>query len=228
MQPDEVLNPGQAITSADGQYVFVYQGDGNLVLYRGGTPLWASGTDGSTIGVCIMQGDGNLVIYTPGGQAIWSSGTWQHPGSGLVVQDDGNVVIYRPDGRPVWATNTWVPTGPVAHGNYMQPGELLYPGESLSDTNRRYSFDHQSHGNLVLYGPGGRALWASATHNLKPTGVCIMQRDGNLVLYAHGGQAIWSSGTWRHPGSQLFVQDDGNVVIYHPDGRAVWATNTAQ
>jgi hypothetical protein len=109
MQPGEVLNPDQSITSANGRYRFIYQGDGNLVLYDGGTPLWASGTDGRPVGVCIMQGDGNLVIYARGGQPIWSSDTWQHPGSRLVVQDDGNVVIYRPDGTPVWATNTVQP-----------------------------------------------------------------------------------------------------------------------
>jgi hypothetical protein len=109
MQPGETLSPGESITSANGRYRFIYQGDGNLVLYVGGAPLWASGTDGGPVGICIMQSDGNLVIYAPGSQPIWSTDTWQHPGSRLVVQDDGNVVIYRPDGSPVWATNTVQP-----------------------------------------------------------------------------------------------------------------------
>jgi tyrosinase len=109
MQPGQVLNPGDQIRSSSGRYSFVYQGDGNLVLYDGGTPLWASATDGQPVGVCIMQGDGNLVIYARGGLALWASNTWQHPGSRLVVQDDGNVVIYRPDSTPVWATNTVQP-----------------------------------------------------------------------------------------------------------------------
>jgi hypothetical protein len=106
MQPGEVLSHGNAITSTSGRYTFVYQGDGNLVLYDNGNALWASNTAGQPVGVCIMQGDGNLVIYAPGGAAVWDSGTWQHAGSGLVMQDDGNVVIYRPDGTAVWATNT--------------------------------------------------------------------------------------------------------------------------
>ena len=37
MQPGEVLNPDQSIMSASGRYRFVYQGDGNLVLYDGGS-----------------------------------------------------------------------------------------------------------------------------------------------------------------------------------------------
>jgi len=108
MQPGEVLSPGQSITSANGQYTFVYQGDGNLVLYqnRDGRPLWASNTNGSSTGVCIMQIDGNLVIYDTDVKGIWDSETWQHHGSRLIVQNDGNVVIYRPDNTPVWATST--------------------------------------------------------------------------------------------------------------------------
>ena len=103
MRPGEVLDPGQSITSANRQYRFIYQGDGNLVLYDGDTPLWASGTNGKGLGVCIMQDDGNLVIYVRDNQPIWSSDTWQYPGSRLVVQNDSNLVIYRPDGTPVWS-----------------------------------------------------------------------------------------------------------------------------
>ena len=101
---DAILS--QAITSANGRYRFIYQSDGNLVLYDGGTPLWASGTNGKPVGVCIMQGDGNLVIYGRAQQYVWDTATNGNPGSRLVVQDDGNVVIYRPDGSAAWATNT--------------------------------------------------------------------------------------------------------------------------
>ena len=51
MQPGEVLNPGQSISSANGRYVFVYQGDGNLVLYGPAGALWASNTNGQPVGV---------------------------------------------------------------------------------------------------------------------------------------------------------------------------------
>jgi hypothetical protein len=108
MQPGEVLNPGQSISSANGQYSFIYQSDGNLVLYRESDrhPLWTPNTDGR-VGVCIMQDDGNLVVYDP--TLSWASGISGHPGSHLVVQNDGNVVIYQPNGAPLWATNTSQP-----------------------------------------------------------------------------------------------------------------------
>ncbi|MER6374917.1 membrane dipeptidase, partial [Streptomyces mirabilis] len=143
MQPGEVLLPGQSITSGDGRYTFIYQGDGNLVLYGPGGALWSSATAGTTPGVCIMQADGNLVIYEPGGKPVWDSGTFDNPGSHLVVQGDANVVIYRPDNTPAWSTATSVPTGPSAQGDDMQPGEVLLPGQSITSGDGRYTFIYQ-------------------------------------------------------------------------------------
>jgi hypothetical protein len=105
MYPGEVLWPGQPLESANGDFSFVYQRDGNLVLYDAGGPLWSSGTGGTAPGVCVMQPDGNLVVYDPTLTAYWSSGTWQYGGSRLVILDDGNVVILQ-GGQQVWETGT--------------------------------------------------------------------------------------------------------------------------
>lgn len=102
----EPINPGQAIISANGRFKLTYQTDGNLVLYSGSAPLWASGTLGRGVGSAVMQGDGNLVIYNAAHQPLWASGTFGNTGSTLAVQDDGNVVIYRANHTPAWATNT--------------------------------------------------------------------------------------------------------------------------
>ena len=239
MQAGEVLNPGQSITSSNGRYSFVYQTDGNLVLYRtsGWTPLWASNTAGQSAGVCIMQTDGNLVVYNAGVQPVWSSDTWQDPlnsGSRMVMQDDGNAVVYRPDNTPTWASNTMQPTlpgGPVALGDDMQSGEVLNPGQSITSSNGRYNFVYQTDGNLVLYRTSDWApLWASNTAG-QSAGVCIMQTDGNLVVYNAGVQPVWSSDTWQDPlnsGSRMVMQDDGNAVVYRPDNAPTWASDTMQ
>jgi hypothetical protein len=109
LNPGEVLFPNERVDSGDARYHFVYQGDGNLVLYdEAWRPLWASHTENSVPGALVMQGDGNLVIYDGNGVAIWASRTsFRHPGAFLVVQTDGNVVIYDVDGTPLWATDTW-------------------------------------------------------------------------------------------------------------------------
>lgn len=98
------LPAGGSLTSSDGRFVFTYQGDGNLVLYQQGAPIWASGTGGAA-GRVTMQDDGNLVVSAADGAVVWSSGSGGHPGAALELQNDGNVVIYAA-GEPVWSTGT--------------------------------------------------------------------------------------------------------------------------
>jgi hypothetical protein len=120
--------------------------------------------------------------------------------------------------------------GAPAHGDTMQPGEALYPGEMIQSQNGRYTFTLQADGNLVLYKSGGSALWSSHTQG-QQTEVSIMQADGNLVNYwgeLSPSHANWASHTSGNSGSHLVVQNDGNVVIYHSNGSSVWATNTVQ
>jgi hypothetical protein len=52
------------------------QADGNLVVYRGGEVVWASGTFGNRDACFEAQDDGNLVIYTADQtKALWSTKT---------------------------------------------------------------------------------------------------------------------------------------------------------
>jgi hypothetical protein len=101
------LAEGQSLTSCNGDFTLDVQGDGNLVLYQGGTPLWASNTSGSgAADYLIMQGDGNAVLYTSAGKAVWSSGTAGNDGASLNVQNDGNVVVYSASGAALWDSGT--------------------------------------------------------------------------------------------------------------------------
>lgn len=228
LEPGDILGPGEELASANGSYRFVYQDDGNLVLYRNdGVPLWASNTAGSPAGVAIMQDDGNLVVYAQDGSPAWASGTQDNLDARLVVQDDGNVVVYNRDGSPLWATNTSETSGPVGSGDDLQPGEILRPNDQLVSANGQYKLVYQSDGNLVLYGNDGSPLWASNTEG-SAADFTIMQGDGNLVIYAPGGTPVWASDTANKSGAHLAVQDDGNVVIYGTDGTPLWATNTVQ
>lgn len=107
VESDERLPVDRPITSNDGRFHFQYQDDGNLVLYdEHGSPLWASQSAGTSVGMAAMQADGNLVVYNADLIPVWASGTAGHPNAYLLVQDDGNVVVYDTSGRPLWATNT--------------------------------------------------------------------------------------------------------------------------
>jgi len=104
----EVLQPGQQLV-ANG-HVLVMQGDGNLVMYAGNVPLWASNTRGFGGAWAVMQGDGNFVVYWldySGQHALFSTGTNGRGGQRIVMQGDGNVVVYTAADAPLWEANTY-------------------------------------------------------------------------------------------------------------------------
>lgn len=106
MNPGRVLGTGGSVTSCDGRFTFVIQGDGNLVLYQAGVgAIWWNGVLGSGH-TLHMQTDGNLVVYDNVGQARWFTSTSGRNGATLFVQNDGNVVIYSHQGQALWFTGT--------------------------------------------------------------------------------------------------------------------------
>lgn len=99
MTAGQSLYANQYVTSQDGRFVLIYQGDGNLVLYLGSEPLWSSGTCGTSPGVAVMQGDGNFVVYDAAWTPVWNSGTWSYPGAYLTVTNEGRLLIYTSAGQ---------------------------------------------------------------------------------------------------------------------------------
>jgi len=98
-----------AIPDATGSYKFIFQSDGNLVLYKmdRNIALWSSNTGGTNAQTVVLQKDGNLVILDDGAKIIWQTKTYNNVGAYLIVQADGNVVIYNREGtRPLWSTGT--------------------------------------------------------------------------------------------------------------------------
>lgn len=112
------LSPGQFATGADGAQLH-YQGDGNLVLYVAGVPVWASNTFHAA-GHATMQGDGNLVVYDAAGVPVWASDT-QAPGATLTISRAGLAIVQRAwTETTVWAAQaTDVPPVPP-----VPPGTL--------------------------------------------------------------------------------------------------------
>lgn len=105
--------------SENGLYLFVFQNDRNLCLYRDNRDtqaLWASDTwaqEGAQGCYVIMQQDGNFVMYDGGDNAIWATSSNFDAGTPFIaVQNDGNTCMYDDnqggrDGHCYWATNTW-------------------------------------------------------------------------------------------------------------------------
>lgn len=116
------LRAGSSITSPNGKYRLIMQGDGNLVLYDASNrALWHTGTDGSGANRLAVQGDGNLVLYTASNGVSWQSGT---RGAGLTqlrLQDDGSLVGYRSDNSVAWRAST----GSSGGGTSLDGNQLL-------------------------------------------------------------------------------------------------------
>ena len=157
-------------------------------------------------------------LVTPDLRRLWipDGGTWYcFKARGYVGPDllQTSTLDRLPDQTNMWA----------ACGDTLGISRVLRRNMYLKSGDGRYRFWLQSDGNLVLYGPSGRALWAT---NRFTTDFLIMQGDGNLVGYTNSGVPTWASNTNGRGGNRFVVQNDGNLVIYSST-RAVWASNTA-
>lgn len=103
LSPAQRIYPSGNVYSSNGSYRLTYQGDGNLVLYTGGTPIWATMTLNSGAGYTEMQTDGNFVVYDSGIVPVWASMTNGNNGAWLRVENDGRLTIYNQSNNLLWS-----------------------------------------------------------------------------------------------------------------------------
>ncbi len=96
---------GESLVASNG-YRLIFQGDGNLVLYKDKKPLWHTKTYNKGAHRVVLQGDGNLVVYTASNKPLWASWSQGNGPSRLRLQSDGNLVVYKNGGKHTWATWT--------------------------------------------------------------------------------------------------------------------------
>lgn len=197
------LPPGREFTSPNGQYFFVFQGDGNLVVYpRGQKAIWASGTNGQGATRCVMQGDGNLVIYSNNG-AIWDTKTngINHLDTKLVMQDDGNMVL-------LWQTpNTVVPLWSSIGGKWTEKeindfvekhgGWSRYGGAGNSGGNNAGLLYIASKSNQHCCQTGSQVYLYNTTSYTYSVRVRIEMRNAN--------NSVSYKTYYVHPGSELEI-----------------------
>ncbi|GAA1672398.1 hypothetical protein GCM10009733_081960 [Nonomuraea maheshkhaliensis] len=102
----------------------------------------------------------------------------------------------------------------------------------------------QKEGNLVIYGPGDKPLWSTATAGNPGAYLLLPKESGNLVICSRDNRPLWSSkvsigklpsGHVLRAGQsiqsangryRLVQRDEGNAVLY--DGRrSLFTTPTA-
>lgn len=232
-------NSGSVVKDCNNLCFLAFQEDGNLVIYKGTTPIWSTGTFyGMNRGSKFLVSDSEpyLRVLTADGSIAWASSTSYEPGftlkvgqfvqlgavsSGLklVLQGDGNLVLYRGDydvKNAVWSTGTIIKTcgagcRAVFQGDY----------------------------NFVLYDSNSKSFWESRSYGhevaklvLSPLNPFVSVKGVNsssTLWYAQvpltpfqlkAGQYIRS-----HYDQVFAMQRDGNLVLYKAN-KPVWASNT--
>lgn len=227
----ESLAKEQRLTSPNGKFELVFQGDGNLGLYEnlpegGNKAIWSPSTNWSSSSVTVRDDD-NLVVLS-GGSTNWSTHTRRRLGGGpavLILQDDGKIVL-KADGGIIWSNDSSLISAPPAQLTAVQSGisqlrrgEYLTANQYLTSPNGAYTATVQPDGNLALrHKSTPFPLWSTNTASISPTRL-LLQYDCNLVLLA-GDAALWSANTNSElEDAILTLSDDGNLSCRR------WSTN---
>jgi subtilisin family serine protease len=127
--------------------------------------------------------------------------------------------------RMLFSRQKAAPPTATTTASRIPSGTALLRGRQICSPNGLYCLIQQgTDGNLVLYKPGSRPLWATGA----PAAWTTMNADGNLVSYDAYGQQVWSA---RSGGgvSTLRVQNKGNLVVVNDaTGAVAWTSNRAQ
>jgi hypothetical protein len=165
-------------------------------------------SDGSNL---IRRRDTNFCVDSPSRQdggivhlltcdANNANQKWRSSNTPQTIPNNGNVIV-RPS---------------VINRTFGRGAEFV--------TSNRYKFIFQQDGNLVLYTPQGKAIWATGT-NGTAANMLAVQTDGNVVLY-NNGRPVWATDTSGNLGAYLAIQTDGNIVVYTSSNTPVFNTST--
>jgi hypothetical protein len=227
LSPGQSLNPGDFLISNSGIFTLIYQGDGNLVVYRqDGTPIWWTGTDGTAPGAVSVTGDGNVVMTDANGNVLWAAGTGGHSGDSLMMQDSGAVQAVDGNGAVLFDSGSGGGVegncGGFGGGSALQGGQVLCPNDAVTSPGGEFQLVYQNDGNLVLYRNDGVPVWWTGTDGTG-AGHVSMEPGGNLTVTSASGAVVFATGTDGNPGAFLTVQDNGTVVIFAADGTPIFS-----
>jgi hypothetical protein len=174
----------------------VFQGDGNLVVYEAGAPLWDSGPLGMGDFRLAVTDDGNLVISTKEGRPLWLARfdvrycaheleTPNQLGGGCLTSPSGAyaMVLTAKDG---------VEIAPVLGGKAL--GAPVWTSASPGHGPPASFLAVQPDGNVVVYDTGG-PIWYTKTGGRSGVFRLTLTDQGELQLHDVAGKLLWSSRT---------------------------------
>lgn len=251
MVNDESIRTGDRLSFGSYGVFITQQSDGNLVIYKDGYPLWASGTvleRGNYF--TRLQQDGNLVTRNEAEEAVWStnSHTDVEDDCFLAINlDDAKLEIIRGNefspGDMLWSSVTLPELIPPANNNppLEELNKFLTDEHVLMETNMILNVDDvvEYEGGFLMQSPNGALVLMEYQSTGDPSSSGRTKVDGALALI--GSQydenpsssfqtnEIWSSGFVGDEDSYwTILQGDGNLVTHTSSGVPVWASNSVK
>lgn len=193
--------------------------DGDLVVSKGGAPVWRSKT-GNTVAALLVGDNGELALVGSNGLEFRSGdgSTWTgptrlrkggtlapdtrlEPGDALLAADGVHALWYRKDGD-------------LALVNLASGAVLAHTGTSGAG-----AVKFQSDGNLVVYTPAGAPTWSSGTYGRGATVLAIVDgglqiRKDTTTLWTGGPRSAMSAGLKFAKGAATRVTLPEMVVSY--------------
>ena len=218
------------LTSPNGLYRVLMQGDGHLVMRDSNDALiWGNGVHGIGTGPykLYMQGDGHLVVRDSNGDMIWGNGA-HGIGTGpytLYLQDDRHLIVRDSNGAPIWGSGTAIPSATTTTNSCT--GQCQ---DVLTSPNGLYRVLMQGDGHLVMRDSNDALIWGNGVHGIG-TGPykLYMQGDGHLVVRDSNGDMIWGNGAHGIGTGPytLYLQDDRHLIVRDSNGAPIWGSGTA-
>ena len=224
----EYLVPGQSLLSPCGRVSLTFQFDGNLVLKRGLTVVWALRDEESNpqySGRLWFRADGNLQVLDDRRSVTYDFGI--SGGERLDVNDVGTVTVRTSKGIVLWSQG-----GDGSSGlgrSCLLENEALGSGGELISPNGEYKLRMMESGGFSIFrkigGTYGNVIFDNGSRDVVPTQMVLSGGEGLVVVRVSNGLQIWNSNT--NGRLQRFeLQDDGQAVLIDLGGNVVWRTGS--
>jgi len=232
------FDQGQFICSADSNWLFGVDNDGDLSLWSGSTKVWSAGTAVGEPTSAKFSQRGNLVVKAEStDEPLWTSKTPGNPGASLFLGNVGSAMITDVNGKKLWiirgGDSVPTPTPPPTPdpNNYICKDQVegkieLARGEFICSDVYRFGVSPDN-GDLSLWvsvdSSAGIKIWSADSEGATKA---TLQVGGNLVVRDETGNPIWTSKTSNNEGASLILGTDGIANIVSTDGMVLWTTST--
>ncbi|MCR5541255.1 MAG: peptidoglycan DD-metalloendopeptidase family protein [Ruminococcus sp.] len=181
------LVQGKFYKSPSQNYVLVFQGDGNLVIYhynkttdKAYSPIWSSQTENRGGTKCVLQGDGNFVIYRSDGKAIWNTQTNGKKGAYLTISDEGEIKIISRNSNNA---TTWSSKNNHGYSISINERPFNWPVPDCKAISSAFN-DGRNHGAIDIAAAAGTSVKAAAGGTVQ-TYYGYNGGAGNYVVITH-------------------------------------------